>query len=91
MIKEIKCPISPILIPSKNLGKIYIIYQFKDKFYTYYIEFMHLSYAQNKVHIYKWRTKEGNYVQTKLINLNSNKRCYAWKKIQMIYLNILLN
>ena len=52
---------------------------------------MPLSHAQNKVHIYKWRTKECNYEQTKLINRNSNKRCYAWKKIQMIYLNILLN
>lgn len=52
---------------------------------------MPLSYAQNKVHIYKWRTNECNYEQTKLINRNSNKRCYEWKKIQMIYLNILLN
>ncbi len=50
---------------------------------------MPLSYAQNKVHIYKWRTD--NYEQTKLINRISNRKCYAWKKIQMIYLNILLN
>ena len=34
---------------------------------------MPLSYAQNKVDIYKWRTKEDNYEQTKLFDEKYHK------------------
>lgn len=45
---------------------------------------MHGTYEQNKASVYKWRQK--NLARNRAINL----KAYHWKKIQMIYLNILL-
>ena len=46
-------------------------------------------YARNKENIYSWRAN--NPEQNRLINRLSKRRCDAWKRIQLIYLNILLN
>jgi hypothetical protein len=46
---------------------------------------MPLSYQQNKGHIYKWREK--NILRVR----NSNIKGYYWRKIQKVYLAILLD
>ena len=43
------------------------------------------NYKSNKKHIYKWRQK--NVESFRICNQN----VYKWKKIQKIFLNILLN
>ena len=45
---------------------------------------MSSPYKINKKHIYKWR--EQNKEKFRLLN----QKMYAWKKIQRIFLNILL-
>ena len=47
------------------------------------------TYAQNKVHIYKWKAK--NVERNRELNCLAKQRFDCWKKIQKIYLNILLN
>jgi len=49
---------------------------------------MPATYAQNKQHIYKWR--QSNLDKVRDINRKSNARYVAWKKIQMVFLSILL-
>ncbi len=49
---------------------------------------MPLPYSQNKQHIYKWR--QSNLDKVKEINRKSKARHDAWKKIQMVFLSILL-
>ncbi len=47
------------------------------------------SYKVNKKYIYKWRLT--NMQKVSDINNKSNKKSYAWKKIQRIFLNILID
>ena len=47
------------------------------------------SYEQNKIHIYKWR--ENNPEHNRIINRIAQTKFSNWKKIQKIYLAILLN
>jgi hypothetical protein len=49
---------------------------------------MPLIYAKNKVHIDNWR--KNNADKKKELDNKHHKRYYCWKKIQKIYLNILL-
>ena len=50
---------------------------------------MPLAYAKNKVHIYKYRiTHREQFLE---MNRISKRRYDAWKRIQKIYLNILLD
>jgi hypothetical protein len=46
------------------------------------------TYAQNKVHIYKWR--ETNHEKHNEMSAKYMVRCRSWKKIQKVFLNILL-
>jgi len=46
---------------------------------------MHGTYLQNKKSIYNYRNKNIDKIK------EIKARYYAWKKIQFIYLNILLN
>jgi hypothetical protein len=46
------------------------------------------TYAQNKVHIYKY--KQTHLDKCREIDRLSKRRRYNWKKIQREYLNILL-
>ena len=48
---------------------------------------MSLPYKMNKKHIYKWR--KTNMPRVLEINKKSNRKSYAWQKIQRIFLNIL--
>lgn len=60
-------------------------------FYTYINNniIMPPTYAQNKVHIYKWR--ENNRDAMREINRKSTLKYYIWKRIQKEFLNILIN
>lgn len=46
------------------------------------------TYEQNKEFIYKWRTKNADRVRE--INRQAKKKIDTWKKIQKVYLGILL-
>ena len=46
------------------------------------------TYKQNKKHIYKY--KEHNHDRVLEINRKANQKYSTWKKIQKVYLNILL-
>ncbi len=46
-------------------------------------------YARNKENIYAWRIN--NPEHNRLINRLAKQRFDCWKKIQLVYLNILLN
>jgi hypothetical protein len=46
------------------------------------------TYKQNKKFIMNWRAK--NYDRQLAINRKSKMKMYFWKKIQRIYLNILI-
>jgi hypothetical protein len=48
------------------------------------------TYSQNKVHIYKWREKTENYQKQLASNKITAKKYQNWKRIQKVYLNILL-
>ena len=48
---------------------------------------MSLPYKMNKKHIYKWR--KANMPRVLEINKKSNRKSYAWQKIQRIFVNIL--
>ena len=50
---------------------------------------MSMTYKMNKKHIYKWR--KSNMPRVLEINKKSHQKNYAWKKIQRIFLNILIN
>ena len=50
---------------------------------------MPLSYAKNKVHIYKY--KETHLDKCREIDRLSKRRKYAWKKVSKEFLNILLD
>jgi hypothetical protein len=52
---------------------------------------MPLSYAQNKKHIYAWRAKEENREKYAAICRKAQRKCDEWKRIQRIFLNIMLN
>jgi hypothetical protein len=47
------------------------------------------TYAQNKEHIYKWRYS--NLANVQAINRKSNQKYRNWKKIQKVYLAILID
>ena len=49
---------------------------------------MTLSYQQNKKHIYNWRFE--NNERVKEITKKSMRKHRAWKAIQKLFLNILL-
>ena len=49
---------------------------------------MPLPYAQNKIHIYKYRVN--NLDKCREIDRLSKRRRYAWKKVSKEFLNILL-
>lgn len=49
---------------------------------------MPTTYQKNKQHIYKWR--QDNYEKMKSINRKSAHKYYVWKKVSVIYLNILI-
>lgn len=49
---------------------------------------MPLSYLQNKSHIYKWR--EQNIDKYRSYDALRKRKCYAWKKIKIEFLHILL-
>ena len=48
------------------------------------------TYSQNKIHIYKWREKPENYQKQLALNNITAKKYQNWKRIQNVYLNILL-
>jgi flagellar biosynthesis chaperone FliJ len=48
------------------------------------------TYAQNKVHIYKWREKQENYHKQLISNNITSKKYQKWKQIQKVFFNILL-
>ena len=50
---------------------------------------MSMTYKMNKKHIYKWR--KSNMPRVLEINKKSHQKNYAWKKIQRIFLNILID
>lgn len=47
------------------------------------------TYAQNKIHIYKWR--ESNKDAYRAIVCKSQKKYLAWKKIKFEFLSILID
>jgi hypothetical protein len=49
---------------------------------------MTTTYAMNKAHIYKWRESNGDKVRE--VNRRAKAKFDNWKKIQKLYLNILL-
>jgi hypothetical protein len=50
---------------------------------------MPLKYSQHKKHIYTWREKNPDHY--KVVNKLWQRKYDAWKRIQKIYLNILLD
>lgn len=48
------------------------------------------SYAKNKEHIYKYRENKDNYARVLEINRKYKQKYDNWKKIQKLYLKILL-
>jgi hypothetical protein len=50
---------------------------------------MHGTYLQNKKSVYNWMAK--NKKKNTIIQARATKKYQTWKKIQRIYLNILLN
>ena len=50
---------------------------------------MPLPYNQNKKHIYNWI--ERNLDRRREINRKNQRKYDCWKRIQKVYLNILLN
>jgi hypothetical protein len=50
---------------------------------------MPTTYAKNKKHIYKWL--EHNQDRHREINRKNQRKYEAWKRIQKIYFNILLD
>ena len=46
------------------------------------------TYKQNKIHIYKWREHNINHYRE--YDAIYKKRAYAWKKIKMEFLAILI-
>ena len=61
-----------------------IIYQ-----YIYYSINMGPPYAQNKKYIYKYRLTHAE--QVKAINKKASLKHYAWKRIRIEFLNILID
>ncbi len=49
---------------------------------------MPLAYHLNKKHIQNWR--QNNREKSNEIDRKSKRKCYAWKSIQKVFLNILL-
>ena len=48
------------------------------------------TYAQNKIHIYKWREKPENHQKHNEMSAKFMARYRSWKKMQKVFLNILL-
>lgn len=48
------------------------------------------SYAQNKEHIYKWRSNEDNMKRQLHINMIYKRKYDSWKKIKKEFLAILI-